>query len=107
LKILVLCDQGNNRSVTIAHHLKYWGHDILSAGISTNTQKTLDGLVEWADRVITTEKGQELKWHGTQYEDKFQLWNVGPDTYPRPFNRELLGKVRALMENHKAEYKGK
>lgn len=107
MKILVLCDQGNNRSVTIAHHLKYWGHDVIPAGIKTNTGATLHMLARWADRVILTEPVQaaELGEFMDAYIHKTETWNVGPDTYPRPFNPQLLARVRALMAEHKAEYK--
>ena len=98
MKILVLCDEGNNRSVMIAHLLKYWGHDILAAGVKRNSPATLDMLVEWADRIITTEEGQ---LEG----EKVQLWNIGPDHYPRPFNRYLLRIVQDMMQEHKLEYK--
>jgi|SRR5882672_2917682 len=100
MKILVVCDQGNNRSVTIANHLKYWGHDVIPAGMQTNSPETLYMLMSWADRIIITERGQL-----PADTPKMQLWDCGPDTYPRPFNRDLLVKVRALMERHKAEYK--
>lgn len=107
MKILVLCDQGNNRSVTIAGHLKYWGHDVIPAGIKTNAPETLHMLARWADRIILTEAVQaaELGPFLDGYIHKTQTWDVGPDTYPRPFNKDLLGKVRALMENHKSEFK--
>lgn len=98
MKILVLCDEGVNRSVTIASQLKYWGHDVLSAGMKRNTAETIGILSNWADRIITTEEGQ---LEGP----KVQLWNIGPDHYPRPFNKELLAIVRDLMEEHKPEYK--
>jgi hypothetical protein len=110
MKILVLCDQGNNRSVTIAHHLKYWGHDVLSAGLLTNEPETLALLSVWADRIIVTEQLhydliKQSPMAATEIMNKVQLWDVGPDTYPRPFNRKLLAKVRKLMQEHKAEYK--
>lgn len=116
MKILVLCDQGNNRSVTLAHHLKYWDHDVIPAGLKTNSPETLAMLFDWADRIILTERtqGDEIEklfpeWRTTENMvsalRKAQLWNIGPDVYPRPFNKELLPIVRRLMDEHKAEYK--
>lgn len=104
MKILVLCDQGNNRSVTIAHQLKYWGHDILTAGLETNGVITIMMLAEWADRIIFTDKHQQLPAHIIGYEHITQLWDVGPDVYPRPLNKDLLRKVKQLMEEHTNEY---
>ena len=104
MKILIACDQGNNRSVTIAGLIKYWGHDVLTCGVSTNSQETLQMLCAWADRVITTEAGQvdKLPEHAAP---KHQLWDIGPDCYPRPYNPELFKKVKGLIDQHKAEYK--
>lgn len=94
----MVCDEGNNRSVVVAHQLKYWGHDVISAGIKRNTPETIEMLSQWADRIITTEEGQ---LEG----DKVQLWDIGPDVYPRPFNKELLAIVQRMMQEHKLEYK--
>lgn len=109
MKILVLCDQGNNRSVTIAHQLKYWRHDILTAGLKANPQDTIRMLSLWADRIIYTHTDQVDLTFYEEYDPeifaKLQLWDVGPDTFPRPFNKELLAKVKRLMAEHEAEYK--
>jgi len=98
MKILVVCDEGNNRSVMVAHQIKYWGHDVIAAGVKRNSAETIEMLSKWADRIITTEAGQ---LEGP----KVQLWDIGPDEYPRPFNKELLSIVRGMMEEHKSEYK--
>lgn len=58
MKILCVCDQGNNRSVQFAHLLKYWGHDTISVGIKTTSKETLDMLFKWADKIIVTEDDQ-------------------------------------------------
>jgi predicted protein tyrosine phosphatase len=102
MKILVLCDQGNNRSVTVASLIKYWPNvDVLSAGLSTNSPATLGMLQDWADKIIFTEA---IQGASIIESDKATLWDIGPDNYPRPFNRQLLNKVRTLMEQHKQEY---
>lgn len=100
-KILVVCDQGNNRSVTIAHHIKYLGHDVLTAGLSTNSPETLTMLFNWADKVIATDEGQanDMSILG----DKVLVWDVGPDRYPRPFNPHLLKLVRRLVDERRGE----
>lgn len=97
MKILVLCDQGENRSPTLAHQLKYLGHDVLTAGLARNSADTLHILRHWADKIIITEAGQ-LPVGG-----KVELWDIGPDIYPRPFNKKLLKIVRLLIELHRAE----
>jgi len=102
MKILIVCDHGNNRSVSIAQRLKYWGHDILTAGLETNDKKTLWMLYEWADRIITTSRGQHVYGH---FQDKVQLWQIGAGVYPRPLNRELLKKIDVLMDEHADEYR--
>jgi hypothetical protein len=101
-KLLVVCDQGNNRSVTIASSLKYTegGQDVLTAGLQTNSRETLALLFKWADRIILTDSSQRIP---SEWLEKARLWDVGPDTYPRPHNKVLLGKARALIALHKGD----
>lgn len=99
MKILVVCDEGNNRSVTLAHQLKYLDHDVLTAGLKRNSPETIDLLCAWADKIITTDIDQHIP---TEYQYKTELWHIGPDNYPRPFNKELLAIVRTLIEQHRA-----
>ena len=104
MKILCICDQGNNRSVTFAHLLKYWGNDTLSAGMSTNSEATLVMLGEWADKIVLTEEKQLYSLgHGIFDLTKVMFCDVGPDTYPRPFNKELLVKAKQQLELHRVE----
>src|SRR2546421_9718227 len=98
MRILCLCSEGNNRSVTIAHQLKYLGHDCLAAGTRTNSPETLTMLCEWAERIITTDSTQAVPGeHGA----KVELWDIGPDRYPRPFNAQLLRIVRGHVERNR------
>lgn len=94
MKILCVCDQGNNRSVTFAHLLKYKGHETLSAGLQTNSPETLTMLFKWADIIIITAVDQDIP---DEFVPKVTLMNVGPDTYPRPFNKELYAQARYLI----------
>ncbi len=94
MKILLVCDYGNNRSVTVAWLLKHKGHDVLTAGVKVNSSETLKLLTDWAERVIITEEGQ-LPMNDL----KVQLWDIGEDHYPRPLNKELLGIVRELASD--------
>lgn len=106
MKILILCDQGNNRSVVLASRLKYCGdgHDILTAGLERNAPDTIMYLGLWAEKIILTEA---IQWMSFQNRGpngvlthKVELWNIGPDKYPRPHNKELLKIVTQLIEEH-------
>lgn len=97
MKILVVCDQGVNRSVTLAGQLKYLGHDVLSAGVSTNSVDTQKLLYDWADKVIIVDFQLALPMYQS---DKVELWNIGPDVYPRPYNKDLLKIVKRLIAEH-------
>lgn len=93
-KILCVCDQGNNRSVTFAHLLKYKGYETLSAGLQTNSPETLELLFMWADFIIITAVDQVIP---AEFVPKVILMDVGPDTYPRPFNKELYSQAKWLI----------
>jgi predicted protein tyrosine phosphatase len=95
--ILCICAHGNNRSVTMAHALKYVKNfETLTAGVEYHTPETLKMLYEWAD-VITVPEDILLKYIPEEYKHKIKFYNVGPDIYPRPFNKVLDEKVRKMM----------
>lgn len=96
MRLLTVCDQGNNRSITLAHQLKYLGHDVLSAGLQTNKDETLRMLYDWAERIITTDTTQVIP---DKFQSKVVLFDLGIDVYPRPFNTTLLQKVKWLIKN--------
>lgn len=98
MKILVVCDEGNNRSVTVAGVLKYKEHDVLTAGLKRNSSETLAMLFEWADMIIRTHTDQEIPY---QYEVKMKTLVFGPDTFARPYNKNLLHMAKRQLEQHK------
>lgn len=110
MKILVMCLEGNNRSVTLAHQLKYLDHDVLTGGFNTNDPTTVIMLAEWADLVILTEQDQIIPMQmaldlGGVETEHVSLWDIGPDIYPRPFNKELLAICKRLVAEHREELK--
>jgi galactitol-specific phosphotransferase system IIB component len=114
-RILVVCDQGLNRSQTIKGQIQYWGHDVLTVGLKRNTPATIASLAEWAELIILTAKDQQSTfqsildwWHGgfnPRLMFKIQLWDIGPDNYPRPYNKELLDIVKTHIKQHEDELK--
>lgn len=101
MKILTICEQGNNRSVTFAHCLKYWKHDVIPVGVKTNSKETLDMLYKWADLIILTFKSLELHIP-EEHKAKIKLFDVGEkDIYPRPFNKELHIIVKGFLDDNK------
>lgn len=108
MKILCLCDHGNNRSVHFAHQLKYWKHDVLTAGLEMNAPQTLSMLCSWADIIIYTDNFQRDKVLSLyRDENKMRLFNVGPDIYPRPFNPILLKLVQKILKENESWLKPK
>lgn len=108
-KILIVCDEGLNRSATIRGQIQYWGHDCLTVGLNRNNIDTIRMLDDWADLTIFTAINQ-LDWL-EQFsgfdEDHYQLWDIGPDIYPRPYNKDLLAKVKKHIKEHEKELKPK
>ena len=99
-RILCVCDEGNNRSVHLAHPLKYWGNDVLVLGLN-NATTTQEMLFAWADIIILTQETQRTSVP-TVYEPKVHVFNVGADKYPRPFNPVLQVLVKRYLEENKA-----
>lgn len=91
LRILCVCDEGGNRSVHVAHVLRYRGHDVLAVGVRRAGPETLGMLGGWADLVVVTDVGH-LEWFPGA-----RVWPL-PDVFPRPLNRELHGLVRGFAD---------
>jgi predicted protein tyrosine phosphatase len=99
--ILCVCEHGNNRSVTMAFLLKYVENfETLTAGLAYHSPETLKMLFEWAD-VITVPEDKLLPLIPVEYKNKVKFYNIGPDIYPRPFNKELFRIAKDLMEKDK------
>lgn len=96
-KIVTVCDLGCNRSVMFAHRLKFWGNDTIPIGLKNTTLSTLEMLFHWADLIITTASDQEIP---DQFKHKVILLDVGPDVYPRPFNKVLNQKASQLLKDN-------
>lgn len=99
--ILCCCEHGNNRSVTIAHILKYVeGFETMTIGLAYHTPETKKMMFEWADVIIVPEE-KLLSLIPEEYKSKVKFYNIGEDVYPRPFNKVLYAKAKALMEADK------
>jgi galactitol-specific phosphotransferase system IIB component len=102
MKILTVCDQGCNRSVMFAHLLKYWNNDTIPIGLKNTSNETLTMLFNWAEIILLTAKDQKVP---PKFEHKVLLCDVGPDTYPRPFNKDLHEKVKRYLDQYKERLK--
>ena len=88
MKILCLCEQGVNRSTTLATILKNRNikdgqavDDILVAGCLANTSETLKMLGGWADKVLVVDQLTADRVKGIISNDKVILIDVGPDKW--------------------------
>lgn len=71
--------------------------DVLTVGLETNDPRTCEMLFEWAD-VITVPEMDLLRFIPKKYKPKVKLYDVGPDLYPRPFNRDLYYRIKTLLD---------
>lgn len=103
MRLLVVCDHGKNRSVTLADQLKYMGHDVLTAGLEVNHLDTLSYLAAWADLVILTDREQATQLEHFNHATRYSVWHIGADIYPRAYNRDLLVLCKRLIKEHQHE----
>lgn len=98
MKILCVCEHGNNRSVNFAQRLKYkYKADTISIGLTTTSQETLAMLYKWADYIIIPEKRlRQLMPDG--FDEKIKYFEVGEDHFPRPFHPVLDRLVKQIIE---------
>jgi len=101
MKILCTCEHGNNRSVTMAHILKYVpGFETMTIGLSYHSEETKKMMFEWADKILVPER-KLLALIPKEYESKVKFYDIGEDIYPRPFNKILYDKAKKIMEADK------
>ncbi len=96
MKILCVCEEGLNRSVTAKWLLQYRDHDVIAVGVKRMSDDTLNMLYRWADLVVLLDR-RFLEQMPT---DKTVVWDVGPDVFPRPFNRDLVRLIRAYAQKY-------
>ncbi len=98
MKILCICEHGNNRSCNLATHLKYeYYAETIATGTRRVSNKTMKMLCEWADHIIVIQP-ELVNDTIRKYKGKLQIWDLGPDIYPRPYNTVLDAKCRELVE---------
>ncbi len=92
MKILVLCNHGNVRSVGMKYLLQMLTeHDILNAGVEENTFETLQMLMNWADKIISLTDSANVA--ASLAPEKNIFIDVGPDLWNDPFRQELQHKL--------------
>lgn len=103
MKIITVCKEGNNRSVQFSHLLKYkYRADVLPIGVDSCSPETQEMLYKWADYIIVTDAAL-LPLPVEGYESKIKLWDVGADSYPRPFNEELYEIAKRIIKENPLE----
>lgn len=90
MKILILCNHGNVRSVGLKYLIqRLYGnkHDVLAAGVEENSQETIEMLIhKWADRTISlTNEAENKASHG----GKDTYLPIGKDVWYNPFHHNL------------------
>lgn len=99
MRILCVCDHGCNRSVHIAHRLKFQGgHDTLAVGVQTASPETLRMLERWAELIILTDSEQARAF--TDAATTTWVWSVR-DGFPRPFHPGQDKLVRRYIDDHR------
>jgi predicted protein tyrosine phosphatase len=93
MRILTVCEQGLNRSVT-AKYLLQDNHEVLAAGLNLSPD-TLRLLYDWADQIVLLD-ARFLNRIPTQ--TKVLVCNVGPDHYEHHYNPELVHLLRGLLK---------
>lgn len=104
MKIVTVCEQGNNRSLHAAYLMRYKRkvdgggfNDVIPIGIKTSSPELQRNLFKWADWIILTD-ARFKSLISEEFYGKLKVWDVGPDRWPRPFNKELLQILRRYME---------
>jgi len=103
MKILCVCQGGNNRSVHLAYVCKARHHDAIAVGTDWQSRDTLILLATWADRILIVDPWVEAKLLGyllgvEGLVSKCTLLPVGPDRWPMPHTQELIRLSEAVLD---------
>lgn len=94
MRVLVLCNHGNVRSVGLAYLIKtIYKHDVLTAGVEENSSETLSQLRSWAEKIISLTKEAHDMYPESIFID------VGKDTWHNPFDQQLQHKLLKQIKN--------
>ena len=97
MKVLVCCEGGNVRSVTVGFLLKYkYGIDTIAVGLGGNSKETINMLCEWADNIMVVEKEMKQRVH-EKYHNKLLVLDIGPDRWGMSLHPELLPICEQLL----------
>ena len=100
MKIVTVCQRGNNRSAALAYILRdeRGPNEVLNygpeGGVST---ETIDMLCDWADKIIVVVNEVDVpeKWRFK----RIYCSVGGPDRWGVGFNPELLSLLRGKLDN--------
>lgn len=100
MKILTVCQRGNNRSAALAFILRdeRGPNEVINYGpLGGVSESTIDMLCEWAEKIIVTTTEVDVP-------EKFRIrrvfLDVGPDIWGVRFAPELLDKLRRLLDEN-------
>ena len=98
MKILILCNHGNVRSVGLKYLIqRLYNHDVLAAGVEENSRETLSMLQHWANYLIFLTP-ESKKYFSTEGK-KVAYINIGDDVWHNPFAQELQHLLLKRIKN--------
>ena len=93
-----MCEGGTVRSVAMAYSLKYsFGQDALACSWAKNSPETIALLCEWADWIIVLQE-KFTKYIPENCAHKMRVFDVGPDRWGNPLNKELVEMVSEQVQ---------
>lgn len=95
MKCLCICQCGHSRSVALSRLLHEKG--IPAVAIGATTSGAVELLSAWADRVFVLQ-ACFAEHVPLNQRHKVVVFDVGPDRWANPYNQELLGILREMLD---------
>lgn len=95
MNYLCVCQYGHSRSVALARVLHGLGRSAVACGWGT-AGTGLPHLCWWADKILILDSGF-IKYIPETYRFKIVDFHVGPDRWSNPYNQELLGILKQMV----------
>ena len=99
MKIVILCQKGNMRSVSLAWYLKkYLKHEAIATGFTVTRRSTRKMLFGWSDMIICV-AGRYSHWVPEKYRYKLKVWDVGTDRWFKGYPKDLIDIFKRYIKD--------
>jgi hypothetical protein len=94
---LCVCQWGHSRSVALSRVFHSRREEAVAVGVS-GARSSFNILCAWADRIFILQP-HFMEYIPTEYRNKVAIFDVGPDRWVNPYNKELEKILNDMLDS--------